>query len=172
MEAGRAIHRRGSAPSAGEPGCSSTLAWRRRVSGANFHADMTRLESRAPINVVRALHRAVIALGCVSLVSPTLRAQTPHPSGATFEVPAWAFPMLGSATAPNATGTDTGVVATVPTSRARFTVGGTRNRFHVADWNPATHRAAPPIVMHGRKPAVMACGFCHLADGRGRPENA
>jgi cytochrome c553 len=80
--------------------------------------------------------------------------------------------VLGTATAPTATGTDTSVVATVPTSRASFRVARTRDRFDVADWNPATHRAAPPIVMHGRRPAVMACGFCHLADGRGRPENA
>jgi cytochrome c553 len=71
-----------------------------------------------------------------------------------------------------ATGTDTSVIATVPTSHAKFSVGRTRDRFDVADWNPATHRTAPAIVMHGRRPAVMACGFCHLADGRGRPENA
>ena len=30
----------------------------------------------------------------------------------------------------------------------------------------------PDIVAHGRKPAVYACGFCHLPDGQGRPENA
>ncbi|HKP15523.1 MAG TPA: hypothetical protein VJT85_05645 [Gemmatimonadaceae bacterium] len=116
--------------------------------------------------------RAALMLGpCLVLSAPSLRAQTPH-AAAAFEVPAWAFPVLGSATMPSATGTDTAAVATVPTSRAKFTVGQTRNRFDVADWNPATHRTAPPIVMHGRKPVVMACGFCHLADGRGRPENA
>lgn len=111
----------------------------------------------------------LVLAGSISL-APTLAAQA-H-SGAPFEVPAWAFPVLGTATMPPATGTDTSVIATVPTSRAKFSVGRTRDRFDVADWNPATHRAAPPIVMHGRKPVVMACGFCHLADGRGRPENA
>jgi cytochrome c553 len=30
----------------------------------------------------------------------------------------------------------------------------------------------PDIVAHGRKPAVSACGYCHLPDGQGRPENA
>jgi cytochrome c553 len=30
----------------------------------------------------------------------------------------------------------------------------------------------PPIVEHGRKPSVFACAYCHLPDGRGRPENA
>jgi len=124
------------------------------------------------MNVVRTLHQLLLATGCVSLVGHALYAQSPHASADSFPVPAWAFPVLGTATAPNATGTDTSVVATVPTSRAKFRVARTRDRFDVADWNPRTHRAAPSIVMHGRRPAVMACGFCHLADGRGRPENA
>src|SRR6185295_17457410 len=34
------------------------------------------------------------------------------------------------------------------------------------------HPPAPAIVMTGRAPAVRACGFCHLANGAGRPENA
>lgn len=93
-------------------------------------------------------------------------------SDTAFFVPAWAFPALGSGKAPSTVGRDTGAIATLPTSRARFTVGHARNGFDVADWNPETHGAPPAIVMHGRRPAVMACGFCHLADGRGRPENA
>ena len=107
------------------------------------------------------------------IATATLAAQSTAAAPAdSFTVPAWAFPVLGGATMPPATGTDTSAVATVPTSRARFSIARTRNRFDVADWNPSTHGAAPAIVMHGRKPSVMACGFCHLADGRGRPENA
>ena len=30
----------------------------------------------------------------------------------------------------------------------------------------------PGIVAHGRKPDVLACGYCHRADGPGGPENA
>ncbi len=30
----------------------------------------------------------------------------------------------------------------------------------------------PEIVAHGRKPDVRACGYCHLPNGQGRPENA
>jgi cytochrome c553 len=114
----------------------------------------------------------VLSAALLSFAAPVLSGQSPHASSTSFDVPAWAFPVLGSAKAPSATGSDTALVATVPTSHARFSVGRTRDRYDVADWNPATHRAAPPIVMHGRKPVVMACGFCHLADGRGRPENA
>lgn len=30
----------------------------------------------------------------------------------------------------------------------------------------------PPVVAKGRKPGLMACAFCHLPTGDGRPENA
>jgi cytochrome c553 len=30
----------------------------------------------------------------------------------------------------------------------------------------------PDVVARGRKPSVQACGYCHLPDGAGRPENA
>jgi cytochrome c553 len=119
-----------------------------------------------------AARPVLILITFALLPAPALHAQSPHSDSSSFEVPAWAFPVLGTASMPPATGTDTSVVAATPTSRAKFSVGRTRDRYDVADWNPATHRAAPPIVMHGRKPVVMACGFCHLADGRGRPENA
>ena len=40
-----------------------------------------------------------------------------------------------------------------------------------ADWHPDGHPTMPPIVAEGREP-VMACAFCHLANGQGKPENA
>lgn len=112
-----------------------------------------------------------LSVALLSLAAADAAAQSPHSSSDSFDVPAWAFPVQAGAMPP-VTGTDTAAVATVPTSRVTFSVGRTRDRYDVADWNPATHRPPPPIVMHGRKPVVMACGFCHLADGRGRPENA
>ena len=30
----------------------------------------------------------------------------------------------------------------------------------------------PPIVAHGRPAEVFACGYCHLPNGQGRPENS
>ena len=30
----------------------------------------------------------------------------------------------------------------------------------------------PEAVAHGRRPEMRACGFCHLVNGQGRPENA
>lgn len=117
------------------------------------------------------LARLVVPSALAIVAPAALAAQSPH-ADTSFAVPAWAFPALGRGPAPAATGTDTATSARVRTSRASFSVGRTRDRFDVADWNPETHAPPPAIVMHGRKPAVMACGFCHLADGRGRPENA
>jgi cytochrome c553 len=116
--------------------------------------------------------RALFALVLLAFSPIVARAQAAHDSSAkAFVIPAWAFPVQAGALPP-ATGTDTAARATLPTSKATFSVGRTRDRYDVADWNPETHPTPPAFVMHGRKPVVMACGFCHLADGRGRPENA
>jgi cytochrome c553 len=40
------------------------------------------------------------------------------------------------------------------------------------DWRPNDHIPMPEIVARGRKPAVMACAFCHTPTGQGRPENS
>jgi len=41
----------------------------------------------------------------------------------------------------------------------------------VVDWYPGDHPAPPNAVLHGSGGA-NACGFCHMAGGTGRPENA
>lgn len=60
----------------------------------------------------------------------------------------------------------------VPNSNAAFTTVQTQDLFNVPDWHPDAHPAMPEIVAHGRKPDVFACGYCHLPNGLGRPENA
>jgi cytochrome c553 len=42
----------------------------------------------------------------------------------------------------------------------------------VSDWHPDEHPAMPAIVARGRPPQAFACGYCHLPNGAGRPENA
>jgi cytochrome c553 len=44
--------------------------------------------------------------------------------------------------------------------------------FNIPDWHPDEHPAMPDVVEHGRKPDVRGCGYCHLPNGLGRPENA
>ena len=60
----------------------------------------------------------------------------------------------------------------VPGTTVTFTIAQTRDAFNPPDWHPYGHPAMPEAVAHGRRPAMRACGFCHLANGQGRPENA
>lgn len=43
--------------------------------------------------------------------------------------------------------------------------------FNAPDWFPDSHPPMPEVVVHGRKPNVWACAYCHLPNGMARPEN-
>jgi cytochrome c553 len=60
----------------------------------------------------------------------------------------------------------------VPDSDAAFTNAQTQDFFNPPDWHPGDHPAMPDIVSRGRAPEVFACGYCHLPNGQGRPENS
>lgn len=60
----------------------------------------------------------------------------------------------------------------VPGSTAAFTLTQVGDFYNAPDWHPAGHPAMPEVVAHGRKPDVIACGYCHLPNGQGRPENS
>jgi cytochrome c553 len=60
----------------------------------------------------------------------------------------------------------------VPGSNAVFTSAQISDLFHPPDWHPQDHPPMPPVVANGRPPEVYACGYCHLPNGQGRPENA
>ena len=85
-------------------------------------------------------------------------------------VPSWAYPVPQAMPAP-AKPDDT-VQKKLPGSKLRFTDAGVSDRFKVPDWFPGDHAPMPDVVAHGRKPQVYACGYCHLPNGQGRPENA
>lgn len=61
---------------------------------------------------------------------------------------------------------------TVPGSDVEITFTLPRDLYSPPDWHPGDHPAMPPIVRAGRNPGVFACGYCHLPNGQGRPENA
>src|ERR1035438_8585599 len=60
----------------------------------------------------------------------------------------------------------------VPDSAASFTLAQVGDFFNPPDWHPGDHPAMPDIVSRGRAPDVFACGYCHLPNGQGRPENS
>jgi cytochrome c553 len=86
--------------------------------------------------------------------------------------PPWAFAVNPPVTQPAAPALDDGLPKHVSASSVALTAAQVKDAFNIPDWHPDNHPAAPDIVTHGRKPAVLACGYCHLPNGLGRPENA
>jgi len=93
----------------------------------------------------------------------------PQSAPAAGPPPPWAFIVdpAGDASAP----TDTTPLHVRGSDRT-YTAGDLDDSFQVADWHPADHAPMPTVVAQGRRPAVFACGYCHLPNGAGRPENA
>ncbi len=106
---------------------------------------------------------SVLAFGC--LIATGAHADDARP-------PAWAFannpPPDQSPAAPH----DDGQPRQVPNSDVALTLSQVKDAFNIPDWHPENHPPAPEIVVHGKRPTVMGCGYCHLPNGQGRPENA
>ena len=92
----------------------------------------------------------------------------PKHISASDQIPYWAYP-VPTRKWPEP---DPQEVLRLPGTKVVKTVAQTNDRFKIADWRPNEHPRMPPIVEFGRKPDVMACGYCHLPNGHGRPENA
>src|SRR4026208_706279 len=90
-------------------------------------------------------------------------------SGADKAPPPWAFAVNPPGVQPVP---DDGAVRHVPGSSKAFTLTQIRDLFSAPDWHPDGHPPMPEVVSHGTKPAVFACGYCHLPNGLGRPENS
>jgi cytochrome c553 len=107
-----------------------------------------------------------VAVGIVVAITAA-GAQAPVP-------PPWAY----TVNAPPAPGAKPAAPATdpaprtIPGSAVSLTVAQTRDANNPPDWFPDAHPPMPPSVAHGRKGELRACGFCHLVNGQGRPENA
>jgi cytochrome c553 len=107
---------------------------------------------------------------CVSSTSVFAAAAASATSG--FVVPAWAYPTNPPAgPAAPAENQDVSLLH-LPGSDAAYTHAQVKDLFAAPDWYPDDHPTMPEVVAHGRKPSVYACGYCHLPDGSGRPENA
>lgn len=84
------------------------------------------------------------------------------------EPPEWAYPVDPPGLAAPV---DDGSLRHVPDSTRAYTLSQVKDGFSAPDWHPEDHPPMPEVVAHGRKPAVMACGYCHRAEGTGGPEN-
>ena len=87
--------------------------------------------------------------------------------------PYWAFAVNPPAPPADASAkSDETALFHVPGSKLAFTLPQVHDFYNVPDWHPGNHPAMPAIVAHGRQPDVFACGYCHLPNGQGRPENS
>lgn len=110
---------------------------------------------------------AVLSVGLIACAFAGAAAMD-APAG--ISPPDWAYP--GNVPGPAQPPQDANEQVHVPGSAISFARKDLRNLFAVADWHPEEHPALPEVVVHGRSPAVRACGYCHLPGGEGRPENA
>ena len=83
--------------------------------------------------------------------------------------PSWAYP--GDEPLIVKAEDDGGAMHLVGASNA-YAASALVDLFAAPDWYPDEHPAMPAIVAHGRKPAVQACAYCHLASGNGRLESS
>ena len=113
-----------------------------------------------------------VLFALTSVVAAALPAaqREPQPSATGDQsTPSWAFPANPPGVRP---APDDGRPRRVVGSTEAFTLTHIRDLFNPPDWHPDDHPPMPEVVGRGRKPAVYACGYCHLPNGLGRPENA
>jgi cytochrome c553 len=134
--------------------------------------------SRMQLAVVAA---ALVTLGG-SLVAQQQAAPAPAaaPTPPPVDLPEWAYTPPnppGAPPPPSSLPTDDNAIVRIPGVERTLTRGQLRGVKEIPDWRPEEHVGAPDVVRFGRTAEggavlVRACGFCHLADGGGRPENA
>jgi cytochrome c553 len=107
--------------------------------------------------------------GILVLVAFAALAQTASDPQTHFS---WAYPINPPGAPAAAPAPDDGSAKHVPGSNVALKTPQIRDLFNPPDWYPEDHPAMPEIVGHGRRPEVRACGYCHLPNGQGRPENA
>jgi len=103
------------------------------------------------------------------LLGPAIGAEPPQQGKDAGSPPAWAYPVNPPDDKP---APDDGSLKHVPGSSKAMTRTQALDSFNIPDWHTDEHPAMPDVVEHGRKPDVRGCGYCHLPNGLGRPENA
>jgi len=121
---------------------------------------MTHLNLRLTAAVAMSVVISGVALG----------AQQTDADGANAVLP-WAYVLNDPAPA-DAETPDPDEVVTVPGSSVRMPRSDTNINNGPPDWHPDGHPQMPPVVATGGGDGVVACGYCHLPNGQGKPENA
>ena len=120
--------------------------------------------------MIYCLARLVAVVVAIAAFSLPICAQQREVDGANAVMP-WAF-VLNDPPQGNANVPDPDEMVTVPGS----SVSMPRSAINIAngppDWHPEDHPPMPDLVAIGGGDGVVACGYCHLPNGQGKPENA
>ena len=110
-----------------------------------------------------------VALAAAGLVAGVdLRAQD-EVEGAHAVLP-WAYVLNDPAASTEAPDPDE--LVTVPGSSVSMPRSAINIDNGPPDWHPDGHPRMPDVVAYGGREGVVACGYCHLPNGQGKPENA
>lgn len=112
----------------------------------------------------------VILAACGSGPPPPPSEDLAAPGGGNAVLP-WAF-VLNDPTPEGAERPDADEVVTVPGSTVSMRRGDITLANGPPDWHPDDHPPMPDVVARGGGGDVRACGYCHLPNGQGKPENA
>lgn len=123
---------------------------------------------------IRALGGAALLGGLVAACAPGTSVESAaglqRGEGANGALP-WAFVLNDPAPA-GAEAPDANEVVTVPGSALSMRRSDININNGPPDWHPDGHPAMPDVVARGGGEGVVACAFCHLPNGQGKPENA
>jgi cytochrome c553 len=121
-----------------------------------------------------SLGLATRARGADPAPAAATAAPAPAAAGARIDLPEWLFPVDPNSLIKNPPPVKLDDIEPldVPDSDQKFTLARINDPFNAPDWHPNDHIPMPDIVAKGRKPAVMACAYCHTPTGQGRPENS
>jgi cytochrome c553 len=127
------------------------------------------------LNTFRFTRIVAAFLACLGIAAALAQDQPAKPTivEELGPPPAWAYVVDPPASAASAMkNPPDNKLRHIPGSMAAFTPAQIGDLYAAVDWHPGAHPVMPEVVAHGRQPDLFACGYCHLPNGQGRPENA
>ena len=112
-----------------------------------------------------------IALVGIVILAGSNSVVTQQEVGGANEVLPWAY-VLNEPASANADVPDPEELVTVPGSSVSMRRSEININNGPPDWHPDGHPPMPALVATGGGDGVVACGYCHLPNGQGKPENA